>query len=506
MEEKHVILTAQGISKSFPGVRALTDVSLECAFGEVLGLIGENGAGKSTLMNVLTGVIPPDSGVIRMDGRECRFSDPEAARREGIRIVYQELSLLPHLTVAENIALNHEPTGFLGFIDARHAARNARDLLGRISRSLPADALVGSLSPAEQQLVEIAKALDGNPRVLILDEPTSSLSRVETTALLQIIGDLRGAGMAVIFISHRLEEILELSDRVMVLKDGSHVGTLPRGKVDHDGLVAMMVGRELAQVFPPKAGASPGDPVVELNGVSIPGEFEEVSLAVKPGEILGIGGLEGQGQRELIRALFGIEHIGSGTVRFLGREGAFRSPREAIRAGMAFISDDRKTEGLILSHSVAENMVLTALDKISPRFFIDSSMEKGIVRKRVDELSIKIASSRQHARELSGGNQQKIIMAKWLETQPRLLLLDEPTRGIDVQTKMQIYQLLRELSARGAAVLLVTSDMLELIGLSDRIVVIYEGRVVGELSSSEATEEKVMALSSGLSSGLGTSA
>jgi ribose transport system ATP-binding protein len=498
MEEKHAILTAKAISKSFPGVKALTDVGLECNSGEVLGLIGENGAGKSTLMNILTGVIPPDGGTILVDGRECRFADPEAARREGIRIVYQELSLLPHLTVAENLMLNHEPTGVLGFIDARKAARNAEDLLRQISDTLPLDATVSSLSPAEQQLVEIAKALDGTPRVLILDEPTSSLSRAETRALLRIISDLRSQGMAVIFISHRLEEILELCDRVMVLKDGAHVRTLQRSETDHDGLVALMVGRELAQVFAPKEKVPRVDPVIELSHASIRGEFQDVSLTVHAGEILGLGGLEGQGQRELIRALFGIEPIEEGEMRLLGRNCVFRSPRDAIRAGVAFISDDRKTEGVILSQSVASNMVLTVLARISPRLFIRHSLERGIVNRQVDELSIRISSSGQSARELSGGNQQKIIMAKWLETRPRLLLLDEPTRGIDVQTKMQIYQLLRDLSARGAAVIIVTSDMLELIGLSDRIAIIYEGRIVGELASSEATEERVMALSSGL--------
>jgi ribose transport system ATP-binding protein len=503
MDEKRVILKAEAISKSFPGVKALMDVNLSCASGEVLGLIGENGAGKSTLMNILTGVILPDSGTIFMDGRECRFSNPEAARQKGIRIVYQELSLFPHLTVAENIKLNHEPTGFFGVIRAQKALRSAEELLRQISGTLPLDAIVASLSPAEQQLVEIAKALDGDPRVLILDEPTSSLSRAETTALLHVIGNLRNQGMAVIFISHRLEEILELCDRVMVLKDGAHVRTLPRSEVNHDGLVALMVGRELAQVFPAKEEVPPADPVLALSHGSIHGQFEDVSIAVRAGEILGIGGLEGQGQRELIRALFGIEPLDKGEIQFLGKRCTFRSPREAIKAGIAFISDDRKTEGVILSHSIASNIVLTALDKISPRLFINSSLEKEIISRHIGDLSIRVSSSSQRARELSGGNQQKVIMAKWLETHPRLFILDEPTRGIDVQTKMQIYQLLGDLSARGAAVILVTSDLLELIGLSDRIAIIYEGHIVGELSAMEATEEKIMALSSGISSNTG---
>jgi ABC-type sugar transport system ATPase subunit len=503
METKYPVLAAQGMSKSFPGVKALNDVSLECSPGEVLGLVGENGAGKSTLMNILTGVIQPDSGKLFVDGVECHFANPEAARRAGIRIVYQELSLLPHLTVAENISLNHEPKTALGFIDARSSARDAERLLLRIAPGVRVDTLAGLLSPAEQQLVEIAKALEGRSRVLILDEPTASLSRAETTALLGIIRDLRSQGISIIFISHRLEEIIELSDRVMVLKDGNLVGTVPGTEIEYDKLVSMMVGREWAQVFPPRGQVVLGPPVLELRAVTIAGEFENVSFVVRSGEILSLGGLEGQGQRELIRAIFGIEAIESGDILFLGRRRAFRTPREAIRAGIAFISDDRKMEGVILSQTVASNMVLTALDKISPRFFVRATLENQIVRRQVEELSIRISSPGQRARELSGGNQQKIVMAKWLETSPKLLVLDEPTRGIDVQTKMQIYELLRQLASRGTAIILVTSDMLELIGLSDRIAIVYEGHIVGELNAAEADEGRIMALSSGLSASSG---
>ncbi len=478
-------------------MQALRDVSLECRSGEVLGLIGENGAGKSTLMNVLTGVLQPDAGKILVDGRECRFSGPQEARREGIRIVYQELSLLPHLTVTENITLNREPLGALGFINRKGAARDAESLLSRIAPGVAADAMAGALSPAEQQLVEIAKALGGDPRVLILDEPTASLSRAETDTLLEVIRDLRSRGMAVIFISHRLEEIIALCDRVMVLKDGSLVGTLPRQDLSHDRLVSMMVGREWSQVFPPRGRAAGSRPVLELRGAGVPGEFDGVSLAVHAAEILGIGGLEGQGQRGLIRSIFGIEQIEQGELFFQGERRVFHSPREAIRAGIAFISDDRKAEGVILNQSVASNMVLTVLSKISRGFFLRPSLEKRIILQRIEELAIKVSSPDQRARELSGGNQQKIIIARWLETEPKLLILDEPTRGIDVQTKMQIYQLVRDLAARGMAVLIVTSDMLELIGLSDRIMIIYEGRIVGELPAAEASEERIMALGSG---------
>ena len=491
------MLAAHDISKSFPGVQALKSVSLDCRQGEVLGLIGENGAGKSTLMNILTGVLQPDSGSIFIDGRECRLPDPQAARREGIRIVYQELSLLPHLTVSENICLNREPTAFGGFIDRGKAIQEVRSLLQMISPGIAPDAMAGSLSPAEQQLVEIAKALGGNPRVLILDEPTASLSRPETEALLARVRDLRARGLAVIFISHRLEEIMALCDRVMVLKDGAVVGTQEKKDLSHDKLVSMMVGREWSDVFPPRGAGRTGLPVLELRGASIRGELTDISLTVHAGEILGIGGLEGQGQRELVRAVFGVEVIEQGELLFQGRKRAFRSPREAIRAGVAFISDDRKTEGVILSQSVASNMVLAVLDRISAGFFIRPRREKQIVKESIEELSIKVSSLEQRARELSGGNQQKIILARWLQTSPKLLILDEPTRGIDVQTKMQIYQLLRGLSARGMAILIVTSDMLELIGLSDRIVIVYEGKIAGELPAAEANEERIMSLSSG---------
>ena len=491
------MLAAHDVSKSFPGVQALRSVSLECRAGEVLGLIGENGAGKSTLMNILTGVLQPDSGHISIDGRECRLHDPQAARREGIRIVYQELSLLPHLTVAENISLAREPTTLGGFIDRRRALEEARRLLAIIAPGTSVDSMAGSLAPAEQQLVEIAKALGGEPRVLILDEPTASLSRAETGRLLDVIRDLRNRGMAVIFISHRLEEITALCDRVMVLKDGAVVGIVDKRDVDHDRLVSMMVGREWTHVFPPRGGATSGQPVLELRGACVRAAFTDISLSVRAGEILGIGGLEGQGQRELIRAIFGIRPIEKGDLIFEGQRRTFRSPREAIRAGVAFISDDRKTEGVILSQSVSSNMVLAVLDRISSGFFLRPRRERRIVKESIGELSIKVSSPEQRARELSGGNQQKIIIARWLQTRPKLLVLDEPTRGIDVQTKMQIYELLRNLSARGMAVLIVTSDMLELIGLSDRIVIVYEGRIAGELPAALADEEKIMSLSSG---------
>jgi ribose transport system ATP-binding protein len=491
------MLAAHDISKSFPGVQALRSVSLECRAGEVLGLIGENGAGKSTLMNILTGVLQPDSGHISIDGRERRLHDPQAARREGIRIVYQELSLLPHLTVAENISLAREPTTLGGFIDRRRTLEEARRLLAIIAPGTSVDSMAGSLAPAEQQLVEIAKALGGEPRVLILDEPTASLSRAETDRLLDVIRDLRNRGMAVIFISHRLEEITALCDRVMVLKDGAVVGMVDKKEVDHDRLVSLMVGREWTHVFPPRGGARSEQPVLELRGACARAAFTDISLSVRAGEILGIGGLEGQGQRELIRAIFGIRPIEKGDLIFEGQRRTFRSPREAIRAGVAFISDDRKTEGVILSQSVSSNMVLAVLGRISSGFFLRPRRERRIVKESIDELSIKISSPEQRARELSGGNQQKIIMARWLQTRPKLLVLDEPTRGIDVQTKMQIYELLRKLSARGMAVLIVTSDMLELIGLSDRIMIVYEGRIAGELPAAQADEEKIMSLSSG---------
>lgn len=492
------ILVADNIEKSFPGVKALQGVSLQCFLGEVLGLVGENGAGKSTLMNILTGVLQPDKGQISIDNQPYKIYSPEIARKLGIRIVYQEFSLFPHMTIAENIKLNHEPHNRFGAIDIRQLYSAAELSLRKVSASLSIDTVIEDLSPAEQQLVEIAKAIDGEPRILILDEPTASLSKSETEKLLEVVGTLRGQGISIIFISHRLEEVIEACDRVVIMKDGTLVGSLDKSEFNREVIISMMVGREMSQIFPEHRQKRNENVVFEVDNISCRDKFSNINLKIHEGEILGIGGLEGQGQRDLIRGIFGINPIDNGIIKFSGKKVKINSPQEAMQAGMAFISDDRKKEGLVLHHSISENMVITILHKICSGIFLNKSFEKQVVENNISKLSIKASSRRQLAYELSGGNQQKVILAKWLGTAPKLLILDEPTRGIDIQSKMQIYQLISNISAQGTAVLLVTSDMLELIGLSDRIVILYEGHVAGELSSIDANEEKIMSLSSGM--------
>lgn len=493
-----VVLEGRSLTKTFPGVKALMDVSIQCKSHQVLALVGENGAGKSTLVNLLSGVYQPDGGEITLNGTPTRVRDPHHAATLGIATVHQELSLLPYLTVAENILLGSEPAGRSGFLRTGEIYDRARRALADISPAIDVDAMVGDLSPAERQMVEIAKAWSHAPRVLILDEPTSSLSKVEAENLLSLVGRLRSQGTSVIYISHRLDEVFEIADEVMIMKDGHRVDTLPIGELDRGKLISLMVGREMTQTFPPRrASLAEGRPLLELHGVTFPGSSRGVSLQVLPGEIVGLGGLEGQGQRSVIRGIFGAEPFMQGEVRIQGRAMRISSPEAAIGAGIAFIPDDRKAEGLVLHLSIRENMILSSLAKVLRLGFLRPEREQALVDDYMAKLAVKAPSADQAVSNLSGGNQQKVILAKWLLTQPKLLVLHEPTRGIDVQTKVEIYRLVRQLAEQGVGVLIATGDMLELIGLSDRIYVMYEGAVTGEISGAEATEEQLMALSSG---------
>ncbi|MGE5589155.1 MAG: sugar ABC transporter ATP-binding protein [Bacillota bacterium] len=493
-----VVLEGRSLTKTFPGVKALTDVSIQCRPHQVLALVGENGAGKSTLINVLSGVYQPDGGEILLNGTPTRVRDPHHAAALGIATVHQELSLLPHLTVAENILLGSEPAGRTGFLRTSDIYRRVAEALADISPSLDVDAMVYDLSPAERQMVEIAKAWCHRPRVLILDEPTSSLSKVEAQNLLSLVARLRSQGTSVIFISHRLDEVFEISDEVMVMKDGQRVDTLPIADLDRSKLIQLMVGREMTQTFPPRrAVPASGRPLLEIRVGAGTADRGGAGLKVYPGEIVGLGGLEGQGQRDVIRGIFGVEPFKRGQMLLDGRPVHIDSPEAAIAAGVAFIPDDRKAEGLVLPLSIRENMVLASLSKVLRLGFLQSRREQSVVDDYMDKLAVKAPSPDQVVGNLSGGNQQKVILAKWLLTQPRLLVLHEPTRGIDIQTKVEIYRLLRQLAEQGVGVLIATGDMLELIGLSDRIYVMYEGAITGEVQGAEATEEGLMALSSG---------
>ncbi|MCL5677158.1 MAG: sugar ABC transporter ATP-binding protein [Firmicutes bacterium] len=488
----------RSLTKTFPGVKALTDVSIQCNAHQVLALVGENGAGKSTLVNLLSGVYQPDGGEILLKGTPTRVRDPHHAASLGIATVHQELSLLPHLTVAENILLGSEPTARSGFLRTREIYRRAGEALADISPAIHLDAMVYALSPAERQMVEIAKAWSHRPRLLILDEPTSSLSKVEAGSLLALVDRLRSQGTSVVFISHRLDEVFEISDEVMVMKDGRRVDTLPIDHLDRSRLIQLMVGREMTQTFPPRRREpAGGQPLLELRDAAPAGSACSVNLKLHWGEIVGLGGLEGQGQRELIRGIFGIEPFATGQVLMDGKPVRIASPAAAIDAGLAFIPDDRKAEGLVLPLTIRENMVLASLAKVLRLGFVQAKQEQAMVGEYMGKLAVKAPTADQIVGNLSGGNQQKVILAKWLLTQPKLLVLHEPTRGIDIQTKVEIYRLLRRLADQGVGVLIATGDMLELIGLSDRIYVMYEGAVAGEVRGEEASEERLMALSSG---------
>ena len=491
------VLEGRGLVKTFPGVRAINEADIACLPGRVLALVGENGAGKSTLCNILGGVLQPDSGEILVHGRPITLRGPQHARSLGIGFVHQEMTLLPQLTVGENIMLNHEPTRF-GFVRQRELHTQARRVLEQITHGIDVDEMTYRLPPARLQMVEIAKAWSEQPRILMLDEPTSSLSTVESDHLFDMLRAFKALGTSIVFISHRLDEVFAVADDVMVMKDGQVVAVRPASELTRDEVINLMVGRQMTQAFPPRRTTPAGPPLLELRRLSIGDRVHEVDLSVGAGEIVGLGGLDGQGQRDLVRALFGIEPTRSGEIRVGDRALQIRSPSQAIAAGIAFVPDDRKAEGLVPAMSVAHNMVLSYLRGVTHAGIVDRHRETSFVQRFVTSLDIRTPNLEQKVRTLSGGNQQKVVFAKWLMTDPRVLLLDEPTRGIDVETKMQIYALLRQLADQGRAVLLLSSDMLELIGCCDRIYVIYEGRIAGSLSGGEATEERLMQLGSGL--------
>ncbi|MGQ9366809.1 sugar ABC transporter ATP-binding protein [Azospirillum sp. ST 5-10] len=495
------VLDIRDVTKTFGPVAALNRMTLRVRRGRVHTLIGENGAGKSTLMKILAGVHPPTSGEILFKGRPYRPADPRDARLSGLTIVFQELSLCRNLTVAENIFATHEPNRF-GFIDDRALHRRAAALVEELGLPVDVRAKVGDLSIARRQLVEIAKGLSHPADLVILDEPTSSLSDNEAEILFQIIAKLKARGVAVIYISHRMEEIMRLSDDVTVIRDGAFVGTMRREDTTIERLIAMMVGREMNDVYPARTVPRPAatvPPVLAVRGLASGRLFEDVSFDVRPGEVLGFFGLVGAGRSDVMNALFGMARIDRGTVELDGRPVRLRSPSEAIRHGIAFATENRKEEGLVLAHAVERNINMVALDRVANRFgFARPAAEAAAAREEVARLSIKTAGIDTPAGNLSGGNQQKIVLAKWLRIRPRVLILDEPTRGVDVGAKHEIYRIIRQLAADGAAILMVSSDLPEVLGLSDRLVVMHDKRVAAVLDAAGLTPETVMTHAAGM--------
>ena len=498
-ERKTPFLELRGISKAYPGVVALDDVSLSVAAGEVLGLIGENGAGKSTLMKVLGGVVAPTRGQIRIDGHDHDSMTVAGAMRARIAFVHQELNLFENLDVAANVYVGREKLrgGPLRLVDNRGLRALVQPLLDRLGADFKPATPVAELSIAQRQLVEIAKALSTDARVIIMDEPTSSLTLTETERLLRIIEDLRASGVAVIFITHRLGEIIACADRVVCLRDGKVAGALARGELTHAAMIRLMIGRDLKSLYIPPA-APPRDGGLDLRGVvttAFPGRT--VDLSVRHGEILGLAGLIGSGRTSVARAVFGIDRMLGGHVEIDGEAITLRSCRDAIARGIYLVPEDRKQTGLILDMPIVENITLADLPRHAHAALIDRAMEARTAGEQRTSLRIKVPDVLTKALTLSGGNQQKVVLGKWLSMRPRVLIFDEPTRGIDVGSKGEIYQLMRDLADRGVAIIMISSDMEEVIGVSDRIAVMHEGHISGVLERPQFSESNVLHLAIG---------
>jgi ribose transport system ATP-binding protein len=492
-------LTLTGISKEYPGVRALTDLQLSVAAGEVIGIVGENGAGKSTLMKILGGVIAPTAGTIVLDGTEHARLTVTASMRGGIAFVHQELNLFDNLTAAGNIFIGREPVrgGFLKLIDEAALNEKAAPLLGQLGADFPAAAPVAELSLAQRQLVEIAKALSLEARLLILDEPTSSLTSSETERLLAIIARLKSDGVAVILISHRLAEIEHAADRVVVLRDGRRVAELGKHDIRAETMIRHMIGRDLNTLYQPPA-TEEGPPALALKAVRSRSRPEQpVSLDIHRGRILGMAGLVGSGRSALARTIFGLDRLEGGAIWLDGAEARLDSPGASIARGVYLVPEDRKRWGLILDFPVSHNITLPNLAAHSNYGLIDASSEQGIAADQRQHLDIRTASVGVSAGSLSGGNQQKVVLAKWLSMDPKVMIFDEPTRGVDVGAKSEIYRLMRALADRGVAILMISSDMEEIIGVSDRVVVMHEGRIAGILERGELSEAAILSLAVG---------
>ncbi|MCX8037539.1 MAG: sugar ABC transporter ATP-binding protein [Candidatus Sumerlaeia bacterium] len=501
MPSAPIILEAREITKTFPGVVALRNVSFAVAAGEVHAVIGENGAGKSTLMKVLSGVYPDYAGELLLDGKAVRFGGPREAQQAGIGIVHQELNLVRDLTAAENVFLGREPITRWGLIDRRRMNREAAELFARLDIDVAPDQRVGQLPVGQQQMVEIAKALSLNARVLILDEPTSALSDRETATLFSLIRRLREQGVGIVYISHRMEEVFQISDRITVLRDGEWVGTVPTAEASRDELIRMMVGRPLTSFFAEDERTTPDDRVVlSVENLSLAADVEgrrtriqSVSFDVRAGEILGLAGLLGSGRTEVLEALFGAYGDRTqGCIRIDGQPVVIRSPLDAIQHSMALVTEDRKASGLVMQLSLRENLSLPSLRRLVRWGMVDGTAERRLVDEFIGRLSIRTPSREQPVANLSGGTQQKVILGKWLAMTPRILLLDEPTRGIDVGAKAEIYHLLRELSLRRVAVVMASSELPELLELCHRILVMREGRAAALFAREDATQEKIL--------------
>ncbi|MBW1667862.1 MAG: sugar ABC transporter ATP-binding protein [Deltaproteobacteria bacterium] len=490
------LLRMEAISKEFPGVKALNHVDFAAEAGEVHGIVGENGAGKSTLMKILSGAYSPDSGRIILKGKQVHFSSTKEAQKSGISIVHQEFNLISQLDIAENIFLGHEITKVRGLIDSKLMRKKARKILESLGVELDVRELVENLAVAQKQMVEIAKAISLNSEIIIMDEPSAPLSGKELDLLFNIIASLREKKRAIIYISHRIDEVFEITDRITVLKDGEKQGEHLTKQVDKDTVLNQMVGREFKEVFPNKDKGEKRE-VLKVSSLRQGSVLKNISFEAYSGEILGIAGLGGSGRTELVRAIFGVDSFEGGDIYVEGKQIIKHNPKESISRGIGFATEDRNKEGLVMNAPVRANLTYPILSRISKWGFVKSEEEKTLAKTCVEKFNIATPSIEQEVQYLSGGNQQKVIVARWINANPKIIILDEPTRGIDVAAKSEMYRLMRELAVQGASVIMISSELPEIIGMSDRIIVLREGEVQGELSGCEATEENVVRMATG---------
>jgi len=491
--DNNYILTLKNITKEFPGVKALDDVTINIERGTIHGLVGENGAGKSTLIKVLAGIYQTNKGEIILDGKPCRFNSPIEARRAGISVVHQEIKLAEPLSVAENMFLGNVQLKN-GLVDWKGMRRRAREIVEDLGMDIDINAQVSSLTVAKKQIVEIMHAINNNSRILIMDEPSAVLTDRELEVMFRIVKQLRDKGITIIYISHRLDEIFGLCSNVSVLRDGRHIDTIPVASVDRQGLINMMVGREMGQEYPKEVG-NVGGTILEVKNLSR-GILQDISFEVKSGEVFGISGLVGAGRTELARAILGIDKPESGEVYVRGKKVHYRTFADAIRDGLGLIPEDRKLQGLVQIMSVKRNTTLVNMKRVLRAGVISSSLEEKLSKEYADKLHVVTPSMETEVQYLSGGNQQKVVIAKWLFQNSEILFLDEPTRGIDVGAKAEIYRLINRMAKEGKTIIMISSEMPELLGLCDRIMVMHEGHKMGELNAAEATQEKIMALCS----------
>ena len=486
----------RGIDKSFGSNQVLKQAGFTLESGEVHALMGENGAGKSTLMKILTGVYTKDAGTVLVDGKEVNYKNPQEAEKAGIVFIYQELNVMFDLTVEENLFMGKEIHGRFGICDKKAMQKKAQEALNILGVNISPKTVMAELSVGQQQMVEICKALMADAKVIIMDEPTAALTQSETVALFKVIESLRKKGVSMVYISHRMEEIFELCDRITVLRDGSYIGVKNIPETNMNEIVKMMIGREIGERYPSR-NVKIGKEVLKVKGLTRKGTFHDVNFSVRAGEVLGVSGLMGAGRTEIMQAIFGNLSYESGTIEIDGKEVKISNPRQAMEHGIGFITEDRKTEGLMLDKSIRENISLCNLRRISKSSVISREAEKNMVAEAIKDLHIKCFGSYHECNNLSGGNQQKVVLAKWILTNPKILILDEPTRGVDIGAKKEIYSIINKLAAQGVAIIMVSSELPEVLGMSDNIMVVREGEVRGIISYEEANQERVMTLATG---------